>query len=380
MGNSLRLPGIRPSVLLLLAWRGIVGHGVRSAVTILVVALATAVVVGTTGRTEATRRNLLARLEDPEARLVRVIDRDGQAQLSPAAVTRLESLSSVAWVVGLSPAGPLGRNPAVGNPRVGNARDAVGTRHYWGDLTGGPLVRSISGRQPAVGEALAGERAATTLGLADLAGSVEDEDVGPLAVVGSVAAVAPVENLGAYVLVRGQHGDAHLTELIMLIRTSAQVEPFVAKLPGLLSANSPLGIERASELLAIRENLTAEVGDLDAAVLAGSLSSSALLIGAILYGAIAERRREFGLRRSQGATRSTIAVLVFIESTLLAIAGALGGAIIGTLVVAFQAGSIPDPALTLAVGVLVVLAALVGSIMPAASAALREPLYVLRSE
>lgn len=374
------LRGIRPSVLILLARRGITDHRVRSAVTALVVALATVAVIGTTGRTEATRRTLLTRLEVPEARLVRVVDRDGQANLSSAAVSRIASLQSVAWVVGLSPAGPIGRNPALGGPREGYASEAVGTRRYWGDLSGGPLVRAVSGREPAVGEAMIGERAARILGLADHVGTIDDEDAGPVAVVAAVAALSPVESLGAYVLIRGDEVNELITELLILIRTSAQVEAFVQRLPDLLGLDSPLGIERATELLAIRESLATEVGELDAAILAGSLTSGILLIGAILYGAIEERRREFGLRRSQGATRSTIAALVVIESTQLALAGTVLGAIAGTLLVVAQTGALPDPALTVAVGALVILAALAGSILPAGAAALREPLYVLRSE
>lgn len=348
--------------------------------TVLVIALATVAVIGTTGRTEAARRSLLTRLEAPEARLVRVVDRDGQANLSPAAVSRIASLRSVAWVVGLSPAGPIGRNPALGGPREGYTSEAVGTRRFWGDLAGGPLVRSISGREPAVGEAAIGERAARILGLADHAGTIDDEEAGPIAVVAAVAAVPPVENLGAYVLIRGNETNERVTELLVLIGTSAQVEPFVERLPAVLGIDTPLGIERATELLAIRGSLANEVGELDAAILAGSLSSGTLLIGVILYGAIEERRREFGLRRSQGATRSTIAALVLIESTLLALVGTILGAIAGTLLVVAQTTALPDPALTVAVGALVALAAVAGSILPATAAALREPLYALRSE
>lgn len=293
---------------------------------------------------------------------------------------RLASLRSVAWVVGLSPVGPLAHNPALGGAREGYAREAVGTRQYWGDLAGGPLIRALSGREPAIGEAVIGSRAAGVLGLADRVGTIDDEAIGPVAVVAEVAAVPPVENLGAYALIRGGSERGHITELLVLIRTGAQVEPFVERLPGLLGVTSPLGIERATQLLAVRDDLAAEVGDLDHAILAASLVSGALLIGTVMYGAIEERRREFGLRRSQGATRSTIAALVIIELTILAIFGTVIGGIAGTLLVVAQTNVFPDPGLTLSVGALVTLAAIAGSMLPAAAAALREPLYVLRSE
>jgi ABC-type antimicrobial peptide transport system permease subunit len=112
----------------------------------------------------------------------------------------------------------------------------------------------------------------------------------------------------------------------------------------------------------------------------GSLVSSALLIAAILYGAVEERRREFGLRRSQGATRSTIGALVVAEASLLAVAGTTAGAVAASIAVAVPTATLPDPTLTFAIGALVTLSAVAGSIPPALSAALREPLYVLRSE
>ena len=377
-----QLPGIRATVVLRLVREGITRHRIRSTVTVVVVALAVAVVVGTTGRTDATRRSLLARLEDPSARLIRVVDRSGQANLSPDAVERLQALSSVAWVVGLSPAGPLARNPSAGGPRQGYASDAVGSRLFWGDLDGGPLIQRASGRAPLAGEAVVGERARSALGLADSVGPLDDENRGPLAVVGSLTARSPAENLGAYVLIRGSASDGPITELLILARSSAEVEPLVARLPSLLSAEDAgaLGVDRAAELLALRGGLAAEVGSLNSAVLLGSLISSVLLIAAILYGAVEERRREFGLRRSQGATRSTIGTLVVMEASLLALTGTAAGAVAGSIAVAVQTGVVPDPNLTLAIGALVTLSAVVGSIPPALSAALREPLYVLRSE
>jgi hypothetical protein len=382
MTAAQQLSGIRTAVLLRLVRDDISRHRIRSTVTVVVVALAVAVVVGTTGRTDATRRSLLARLEDPSARLIRIVDSGGQANLAPDVIERLEALGSVAWVVGLSPAGPLARNASAGGARQGYARDAVGSRMYWGDLEGGPLVQRVSGRAPLVGEALVGERARAALGLADGAGSLEDEDQGPVAVVGSMTARSPVDNLDAYALIRGSTSAGPITELLILARSSAEVESLVTRLPSLLSAQGggALGVDRATELLALRSSLEGEVGSLNTAVLLGSLISSALLIAAILYGAVEERRHEFGLRRSQGATRSTIGTLVVMEASLLAVTGTVAGAVAGSIAVAFQTATVPDLSLTVAIGALVTLSAVIGSIPPALSAALREPLYVLRSE
>jgi hypothetical protein len=337
-------------------------------------------IVATSGRTDATRRIIVDRLEDPAARIVRVVDRTGQAGLNSGAVVRVAALGAVEWVVGLSPAGPLGRNPSAGSARVGFATKAVGTRTYWGSLPG-PLARFVSGRGPAIGESVVGTRAGRDLGLAEGAGTVDDEIQGPVAVVGVVEMGAPIESLDAYLLVRGGDAPAKITELLILAHASNEVELLVAVLPAILGAERPaaIGIDRTAELIRLRTSLVEEVGALDIAVLVGGLLSSMLLVGAMLFGAIGERRREFGIRRSQGAQRTTIGLLVLAEVIFVALAGSTFGGIAGTAIVVVQTGSIPDPPLTLAVASVVTLSALLGSFPAAASAAYAEPLYVLRS-
>ncbi len=97
-----------------------------------------------------------------------------------------------------------------------------------------------------------------------------------------------------------------------------------------------------------------------------------------LFGSVADRRREFGLRRTQGATRSTIAALVTIEVGLVAVLGSTVGGLAGVGLVAAGTSTAPDPLLVIAVTALVALAGLVGSAPAAVIAAFREPLHALR--
>ena len=375
-----RTTGVRGSVLIRLAWRATSSHMARSVLTAIVIGLSVTAIVATSGRTEATRRSILGKLEDPVARIIRVVDRTGQAGLTSAAVTRVISLGAVEWAVGLSPAGPLGRNPSAGGARVGFARAAVGTRTYWGSLPG-PLARLASGRLPSIGESLVGGHARRDLGLADGAGPLDDEIHGPIAVVGTVEMGSAIGQLDAYVLVRGGVAQGPISELLILARSSVEVESLVARLPAILgpARGDAVGIDRAPQLTRLRSSLLGEMGALDGAVLIGGLLSSSLLVGAMMYGAIGERRREFGIRRSQGAQRTTVGLLVVAESIFVAVTGSALGAVVGNVIVASQTGSIPDPLLTLAISALVTLAALLGSLPAAASAAFGEPLYVLRS-
>jgi putative ABC transport system permease protein len=375
------MTGIRPSVLLRASASGIARQRSRSLLTVAVVAVAVAAAVGTVGRTDAARTSILARLEDPSARFVRIIDSGGSTPISPDAVRRISSLSSVMWAIGLSSAGPLGYNPSVGGFAQGFARDPVGTRTYWGDLLVTGTASLADGRAPNVEEALAGAAAARDLGLADGVGEVLDENRGPVAVVGTAAIPAWAEALNHYVLIRGGDVGGSVAEIDMLAQTSADVDPLIARVPDLLGVDDAhsISVDRATQLLDLRNALANDVGDLDVAILLGSISTSALLVAAILYGAIAERRREFGLRRTQGATRTTIGALVVIEALTLAMIGATVGSIIGETIVLMQAGALPDPGLSFAIAIVTCLASAVGAMPAALLAAYREPLVVLRS-
>lgn len=373
------LPGIRPRVLVHIVAAGLREHRRRSLITILVMALACLVVVDTSGRTDATRRTLLAALEAPSLRLVRIVDQAGQAGLSAATVDELLALGSVEWAVGLGQVGPIGRNAALHGARGGYGAGAVGVRGYVGDLFSGPLLRLASGRRPEVGEAVAGAAAARSLGLADGLGTVEDDRQGRVGVVGTVEPARGVEGLDAYVLVR-RGPEMVLTELLVLLRTSRDVEPFVARLHRLLPPSErPPGVERAATLAALQRQLATEAGALDAAVLWAALATTAAMVAALRFGAVDERRREFGLRRSQGATRSTIAAIVLLEAAILGGLGIVLGAGVGATLVIVQTGLAPDPLLIAAVGWLLGLAAVAGSMPAALAAAWRDPVEVLRT-
>lgn len=372
-------PGIRTSVLLRIVARGLVEHRRRSVAAVVVMALACVAVVDTSGRTDVVRRSLVAALEEPGLRLVQIVDRSSQAMLSEDTVGQLSSLGSVEWVLGLGPLGPIGRNAALGSPREGYGGEAVGVRAYVGDLFGGPFVRLDSGRRPEPGEAVAGRMAVRRLGFADGLGTVDDDRQHRVGVVGTLAAATGLDRLDAYVLVRGGP-EVTVTELLVLVRRARDVEPFVARLPRLLpSPDVPLGIERSSELAALRQELAREAGALDAAVLWGALATTAAMVAALRFGAIDDRRREFGLRRSQGATRSTIGAIVVLETFLLAVAGTGLGALVGVGLVVVQTGLAPEVGLVAAIAALLTLAAVAGSVPAAVAAALRDPLEVLRT-
>jgi len=119
------------------------------------------------------------------------------------------------------------------------------------------------------------------------------------------------------------------------------------------------------------------------------LGAVALLVGAIgvtniMVISVLERRSEIGLRRALGARRAHIGIQFLAESSLLALTGGTGGAILGGFATTVFAAArhwdarVPLPALQLAVGSALAVGAAAG-IYPALRAARFSPAEGLRT-
>lgn len=89
-------------------------------------------------------------------------------------------------------------------------------------------------------------------------------------------------------------------------------------------------------------------------------------------------RRDFGRRRALGASQRQLTILVMLTTLWPALIGAVVGTALGTAYLGSLLGHFSDWRFPVSVGVLTVIALVLSSAPPAAVAATRDPLRVLR--
>lgn len=347
---------------------------VAALVTMLVVGAVCCVTLATTGQTAAAEARVLRGIDDVGTTVLVVEDETGQGGISPASVAQVRALSGVSWVVGLTSV------LDVKNSALSGVAAPVPMRWYYGRF---PAQVDLRGRVPAVGQALAGNEAVDRLGLADGVGAV-DAPTEQLAVVGSFSAAEPLAFLDRSVVARGGPADAGseralLRTMYVTVSEVDQVEPVSRALREVIvSDTSDYSIATPAELVALRAVVSDELGASSRRLMFGVLGIGLLIVAVTLFGAVSARRRDFGRRRALGASRSLTAALVLVQTAITSALGAVAGTALGLVVVSRLAGALPAPSFVAGVGVLATLAALLAAIPPAAVAAFRDPVRILR--
>jgi putative ABC transport system permease protein len=331
----------------------------------LVVLLAFAVpvaVLGVTGRNVEGQAAILARLDDAGARILTIVSGPDGAALPATAVDRIARLEGVTWVVGLGPVSDV-RSGLGGGPAPLRAIRAIKA----------PVLFGHSARPGA----FLSETSAARLGLGGAYGTLMPDGI---TVVGWFRATEPLGALEAFALIPSNDDALRLERIIVAVDDVGWLDLATAHLRDLIGSDAAevATVEGSPALVEARAAVRDEVARRDRLLVVAIMLVAMALACVVVFTGTIGQRRDFGRRRALGATRVQLTTLVMAGTLWPAIIGAVPGCLVGWVYLGAQLGRPADPQFPLAVGVLVALALTLASALPAAHAATRDPLRVLR--
>ena len=171
----------------------------------------------------------------------------------------------------------------------------------------------------------------------------------------------------------------------------AKTDPY-ALVPAITRAIRDLSADQPVEQAATLDDIRAEVlapNRLNALVFGGfagvALTIAVVGVAGVLAFSVSARTREFGIRLAMGSAPQHILTGVLKEGTVIAVAGVVAGVVGGILLVRvvsayIQAVDLPSPLPLLGAAIVLVVAAVLASLMPAARAARVDVMQALRSD
>jgi len=388
--------GLRPADVARLAITGLAGRPVRAVLSALGVALGVATMVAVLGLSASSRAQLVAEIDSLGTNML-------TAQPSPLLGAQNATLPAAAPAMAarIGPVISVGAVGAVNAPVYKNNRiptadtEAISVEAASPSLLGtveghlyrGRFLNAATSRFPAV---VLGSDAASALGL-DQAGTQAWLGRQWFTVVGIMRPVPLAPELDRSALI----GFAQAARLagrpvlptLLYIRTDPQSSRAVGSvLAATVDPASPQDVQvtNPTDALVARADASSALQGLFLALGAVALAVGGIGIANVMVIGVLERRGEIGLRRALGARRVHIGIQFLAESSLLALAGGAGGAIIGGFATTVFAAVrhwdalVPVPALLLAVGSALAVGAAAG-IYPALKAARFAPAEGLRT-
>jgi putative ABC transport system permease protein len=389
--------------------RSVSGHRLRSALSMLGIAIGIASVILLTSIGEGTRRYILEQFSQFGTNLIAVTPGKAETVGVPGALggsTRkltiddAEALKRVPGVVDLAPvAFGSGRVEANGRGRsvmiYGTTPNApeiwkwnVRTGSFWPDgdprrgadlaVIGYKLKRELFGEENALGEFIKmGGSRFRVIGIMEPKGQLLGIDLDD-------AAWAPLASV-----MRMFNGD-ELTEIDIIFNHARELPALEERIRSALidrhGGKEDFTITSQDEMLRVFGNIMDIVTSAVGAIAGVSLVVGAIGILTMMWIAVGERTSEIGLVRAVGATRKQVQWVFLTESAVLALLGGMLGIAGGLGICALLRTAIPGlpvhtPMIFLVIAVAVSLATgILSGVMPARRAAGLDPIEALRAE
>ncbi len=345
---------------------------VPSALVMLVVAAMCFAAVATVGRQAAVEAAVAEELAGPQARTLTITDTGGSNTMTGPTLNLLTGLKGTSAVIGReSPVDAF-------NGVLGEGSTPVAVVEVHGTLD--VAVDLVEGRLPSPGEVIVPTDMLQTLRLATPAGHLKTPDGGQWAVVGSFAPRAPFDDLGRVALAGSETTSATTLQQLRVVADSVENVTAVRDATLAVVDIDPTQVQVATPaaLNATNRAVTGQLAGLGRSLLFLILGVGAFFVTVVVLADVLVRRRDLGRRRTLGITRTGLVSLVALRTTAPALIGSLLGSLAGHLIVARQTAAVPLD-FTLAVAVLATVTAAVACLPPAAYAATRDPVEVMRT-
>ena len=344
---------------------------VSTAMTLLFVLSATAVVLITAGRAAGAEAAVLADIDAVGTRTLTVRVTTPHDDFSAALVDRIAAHHDIIdEVTAFGPATDVTATP-------GSA--PVAMRTVYGSLAGEPVapLAAVAGTS----QALATSDAVATLGLLTGRGSVYDTAGTETLITGDVELPVHLASMNPVVLIPGHSQAGEPVVLITVVAHKPADLPLITHLVSdALSDLDPATVkmETSQRLADLRAVLEGQLTRQSHTLVLGILIGSAFAIMVNVWSLALTRRKDFGRRRALGATRTMILGLLTGQVAIIATVGAIAGVATGAAVIAITGDPLPPISYLTAVAAAFITTAIATAAIPAVWAANRDPLTELR--
>ena len=337
---------------------------VVSGLVLILAIVVPALVLATAGRSVESQAAIIGRIDQSGTTVMTLVATGPTAVIPATAVDRIAALSGVAWVVGLGPVSDVRIRGTGGSPTPARAYRAVRAPVRFG-------------ANPSGQGAFVSEASAARVGVA---GAYSLLDPGATPIVGWFEADDPLGDLNSFVLIPSTDDNLILDRIIVAATDAGWVDAIAGNLASLagLGTSTAVTVERSQSLLDARGAVADEVARRDRESVLVILAAATALACVVVFTGTIAGRRDFGRRRALGASQRQLTILVMLTTLWPSLIGAVVGTALGSVYLGSLLGHSPDWRFPVSVGVLTVIALVLSSAPPAAVAATRDPLRVLR--